>query len=81
MLHVEPEWVVGDRAVAGATTPIGELLPRLRTQGVRAVSPTGVLGDPAGASVEEGAALVADLVRRLVAASRAWDVDAAGRLR
>ena len=71
---------MGDRAVAGATTPIGALLPRLRAEGVRAVSPTGVLGDPAGASAEEGAALLADLVDRLVAAARAWDVDATGRL-
>ena len=28
MLHVEPEGVLGERAVAGETTPIGELLPR-----------------------------------------------------
>ena len=44
------------------------------------MSPTGVLGDPAGASAEEGAALLADIVDRLVAAARAWDVDASGRL-
>ena len=81
MLHVEPEWVVGDRAVLGVTTSIGELLPRLRDEGVRAVSPTGVLGDPTGASAEEGAALLSTLVHRLVAAVHAWDVDAGGRLR
>jgi mycofactocin precursor peptide peptidase len=80
MLHVEPEGVVGDRAVSGVTAPIGELLPRLRAEGVRAVSPTGVLGDPSGASAEEGAALLGGLVGRLVAAARAWDVDASGRL-
>ena len=80
MLHVEPEGVVEERAVPGVTTPIGELLPRLRAEGVRAVSPTGVLGDPSGASADEGAALLAGLVARLVAAARAWDVDATGRL-
>jgi mycofactocin precursor peptide peptidase len=80
MLHVEPEGVVGDQAVSGVTAPIGELLPRLRAEGVRAVSPTGVLGDPSGASAEEGAALLGGLVGRLVAAARAWDVDASGRL-
>jgi mycofactocin precursor peptide peptidase len=80
MLHVEPEWVVGGRAVPGVTTPIGELLPRLRDEGVRAVSPTGVLGDPTGASAEEGAALLSALAHRLVAAVRAWDVDATGRV-
>jgi mycofactocin system creatininase family protein len=80
MLHVEPEGVLADRAVAGETAPIGELLPRLRAGGVRSVSPTGVLGDPAGASADEGAALLADLAGRLVSAARAWDVDGAGRL-
>jgi mycofactocin system creatininase family protein len=80
MLHVEPEAVLADRAVAGETAPIGELLPRLRAGGVRSVSPTGVLGDPAGASADEGAALLADLAGRLVSAARAWDVDGAGRL-
>jgi mycofactocin precursor peptide peptidase len=81
MLHVEPEGVLGQRAAAGDTTPIADLLPRLRADGVRAVSPTGVLGDPGGATAEEGAALLADLARRLVTAVAAWDVDAAGRLR
>jgi mycofactocin system creatininase family protein len=80
MLHVEPEWVAGERAAPGVTTPIGDLLPRLRAEGVRAVSPTGVLGNPAGASAEEGAALLADMVHRLVTAARVWDVDASGRL-
>jgi mycofactocin system creatininase family protein len=81
MLHVEPEGVLGERAVAGETRPIGELLPRLRHEGVRSVSPTGVLGDPAGASAAEGAELLAGLVDRLVAAATTWDVDRTGRLR
>jgi creatinine amidohydrolase len=72
--------VVGDRTVPGVTSPIGDLLPRLRAEGVRAVSPTGVLGDPSGASAEEGAALLDGLVGRLVAAARAWDVDGSGRV-
>lgn len=81
MLHVEPEGVLGERAVAGETAPLAQLLPRLRAEGVRGVSPTGVLGDPAGASAEEGAALLTALTDRLVAATRAWTVDAGGRLR
>jgi creatinine amidohydrolase len=80
MLHVEPAGVQGERAVAGETTPIGRLLPRLRREGVRPVSPTGVLGDPAGASAEEGAALLAGLTARLVAAVGAWRIDGSGRL-
>jgi creatinine amidohydrolase len=48
---------------------------------VRAVSPTGVLGDPAGASAEEGETLLGGLVDRLLSAVAGWDVDATGRLR
>jgi len=80
MLHVEPGGVRAELAEAGETAPIGELLPRLRAEGVRAVSPLGVLGDPAGASAAEGAQLVTGLVDRLVAAAGGWDADAAGRL-
>ncbi|MTA78678.1 MAG: mycofactocin biosynthesis peptidyl-dipeptidase MftE, partial [Actinobacteria bacterium] len=47
-------------------------LPAMRTGGVRAVSPNGVLGDPTGASADEGAELfamlVADLTGRLAGA-------------
>jgi mycofactocin precursor peptide peptidase len=81
VLHVEPLAVLADRAVAGDATPIAQLLPRLRAEGVRAVSPTGVLGDPAGASAEEGGELLADLAGRLAGAVTAWEVDAGGRLR
>jgi creatinine amidohydrolase len=42
-------------------------MPRLRAGGVRAVSPNGVLGDPAGASAGEGRALLAAAVADLVA--------------
>jgi mycofactocin precursor peptide peptidase len=80
MLHVEPERVVRHRALAGTTEPIATLLPRLRAEGVRGVSPTGVLGDPAGATPEEGAALLAAIGTRLLAAAKAWRVTDDGRL-
>jgi creatinine amidohydrolase len=80
MLHVEPGGVRQALAEAGETAPIGELLPRLRAEGVRGVSPNGVLGDPAGASAAEGEALLAGLVARLVAAVAGWRVDGTGRL-
>jgi creatinine amidohydrolase len=66
--------------VAGETAPVAAILPRLRAEGVRAVSPTGVLGDPAGASAAEGAELLAAITRRLVAGVAQWRVDPAGRL-
>jgi creatinine amidohydrolase/Fe(II)-dependent formamide hydrolase-like protein len=50
---VQPAWAPGN------TVPLVELMPRLRTEGVRAVSPHGVLGDPTGASAKEGHALLA----------------------
>ncbi len=64
LLHLAPEHVRLDRAVAGASEPIGELLPRLRAGGVAAVSRSGVLGDPAGATAEEGARLLGEMIAR-----------------
>jgi mycofactocin system creatininase family protein len=61
-----------DRAEAGATEPIGELMPGLRSGGVRSVSPNGVLGDPAGASAEDGRAILGALVRDLIATVTEW---------
>lgn len=80
MLHVEPDGVHRDRAVAGETASLAAILPRLRAEGVFGVSPTGVLGDPAGASAEEGAELLQALAEGLVAAAQEWRVDPAGRL-
>jgi mycofactocin precursor peptide peptidase len=65
--------VRAELAEAGNDSPLGELIDALRAGGVRAVSPNGVLGDPAGASADEGRALldaaIADLCSLL--ASRA----------
>jgi creatinine amidohydrolase len=54
MLALRPSAVRLDRLEAGNTTPLPDLIGPLREGGVRAVSPTGVLGDPAGATAEEG---------------------------
>jgi creatinine amidohydrolase len=62
MLALAPSEVLLDRAAAGDTRPIAELLPELRAHGVRKVSPSGVLGDPAGASAGEGTRLLDQLV-------------------
>ena len=68
LLALRPEAVRLDRATAGDTRPLAELLPALRTGGVAAVSANGVLGDPAGATAEEGHALLDQLTDQLVAA-------------
>ena len=73
MLALRPGLVRRRRAAAGDTRPLGELLPTLRAGGVAAVSPNGVLGDPAGATAAEGERLLAALLDDLVAAVAAWD--------
>lgn len=62
MAHLRAPAIRFDRFEPGATDPITALLPRLRTGGVRAVSPNGVLGDPRGASAEAGEHLLATVV-------------------
>jgi mycofactocin system creatininase family protein len=65
MLAIGPEAVRRHLAAAGCTDPLHEILPRLRVEGVRPVASNGVLGDPEGASAEEGAALLAALASDL----------------
>lgn len=72
LLALDPDLVRTDRAEPGAVETLAELMPRLREGGVAAVAPNGVLGDPTGASVEEGRTLVVTLVADLVAAVYAW---------
>nr|WP_261553811.1 mycofactocin biosynthesis peptidyl-dipeptidase MftE [Frankia tisae] len=66
LLHLAPDLVRLDLAAAGPSPSLDELV----AQGVAALSPTGVLGDPAGASAAEGARLldayVDDAVKRLL---------------
>jgi creatinine amidohydrolase len=68
LLAIDPTSVRLDLAEPGRTEPIAMLLPVLRAEGVRPVSSNGVLGDPTGATVEEGRLLLDDLVRDLTAA-------------
>lgn len=80
MLHLTPGEVRLDAAAAGNTLPVGELMPLLIRGGVRAVAPNGVLGDPAGASAAEGAALLDALVARTARRVRKFATDDRGRL-
>ncbi len=79
MLAIAPERVQLGRAEAGDGRPPAVLMPLLRTEGVRAVSANGVLGDPAGASVEEGRVLLSGAVDRLVTAVGELRRSASGR--
>ena len=66
MLAIAPERVRIHEAEAGNTAALIELLPQMQAGGVRGVSPNGVLGDPRGASADEGEAILADLAASLV---------------
>jgi mycofactocin system creatininase family protein len=68
MLALTPEAVRLDVAERGDVRPLASILPLLRERGVRAVSPNGVLGDPAGASAAEGERLLTRLADSLIAA-------------
>lgn len=69
LLHLCPDIVRSDRLAAGNTESLAALMPRLRSGGVAAVSPSGVLGDPTTATPAEGerifTAMVAECVRRV----------------
>lgn len=71
-LAMYPDRVLLDQMTAGNVTPVRELLPQLRAGGVLAVSPNGVLGDPTGATADEGERLLTRLTDDLEAKVRAW---------
>ena len=54
ILHLAPELVDMPRAVAGDTTPVEHLMPRLVEVGIAGVSRSGVLGDPRKATAALG---------------------------
>lgn len=68
LLHLAPHLVRPAAATRGPTPT----LPDLVRHGVRSLSPSGVLGDPAGASAEEGAVLLAALAADAIRAIESW---------
>lgn len=68
LLAIDPGLVRLERAVPGVDTDIATL----RDRGVAAVSPSGVLGDPSGASGREGERFIASFVDDLVNDIEAW---------
>jgi len=62
VLAIRPDLVRADAAVAGPSPTLAELVEH----GVRPLSPTGVLGDPGGASADEGSRLLELLAGQLV---------------
>lgn len=80
MLHLRPSDVRLPLPVAGSTAPMRELLPLLETGGVRAVSPSGILGDPRGSTAAEGAVLLDAMISAATARIRAAAPDPRGML-
>jgi mycofactocin precursor peptide peptidase len=72
LLALHPSLVRLDQAVAGNETPLTDLMADLRAGRLRSISPSGVLGDPGGASAEYGRGLVEALTADLRAAVDAW---------
>lgn len=81
MLHRRPSAVRLDRAEPGNTAPLDELWPALAQEGVAAVSPNGVLGDPTGASADEGARCLKAMADDVAALLRGGRADSRGMLR
>jgi len=71
-LALDPHRVRLDSAKAGNTAPLAELTRALRAGGVRSVSPSGVLGDPSGATADEGEQLLRSLSSELLAVVSRW---------
>ena len=72
MLALAPALVRMSRAAAGRPEPVADLIDELRVNGVRAVSPNGILGDPRPATANHGKALLSRLIIDLVAAVDEW---------
>ena len=68
MLALDPSAVRTDRLEPGFVGSLADVVAR----GVAAASPNGVLGDPTGASPEEGGRLLATLTDDLVGAVERW---------
>ncbi|MCC9196873.1 mycofactocin biosynthesis peptidyl-dipeptidase MftE [Arthrobacter sp. zg-Y820] len=67
MLHLVPESVDTGRAVRGNTAALADLMPAMAAGGVAAVSASGILGNPEGASAAEGADLLHGAVASVLA--------------
>lgn len=61
MLAISPGQVRRDRVEPGRSDDLSTLMDALRADGVRAVSPNGILGDPTGATAAEGERLLSVL--------------------
>lgn len=80
LLHISPEHVWLDDCVPGNEAPLHELMPQMRSGGIGAVSPVGVLGNPTTASAAEGARIFDEMVQGCVRRVGAWTPGRGGML-
>ncbi|MGV9800039.1 mycofactocin biosynthesis peptidyl-dipeptidase MftE [Mycobacterium sp. NPDC003449] len=80
LLHISPRDVWVDELMSGNTAPLTELMPRLRSGGVAAVSELGVLGDPTTATATEGERIFAQMVKGCADRIGRWQPDRNGML-
>lgn len=74
MLALDPQRVGPEPPEAGNTDPIDRLISDLVEQGVRELSPNGILGDPRDASADHGRKLLEMAMVDLEATVAAWSV-------
>ena len=72
LLALKPDSVRMADAVPGDPRPLPEIWQLLRDGGVRAVSESGILGDPTGARADEGHLLLDALAGTLIGQVDAW---------
>ena len=65
MLAIAPHLVDMSRAVAGNTNSLSEIMDDIRASGIKGVSESGVLGDPRGATGDEGKQLLTEMIADL----------------
>jgi creatinine amidohydrolase/Fe(II)-dependent formamide hydrolase-like protein len=81
LLHLSPDLVHMSLAETGNLSPIADLMPGMRSGGMVAVSQNGVLGNPVGATAEDGAYIFGELVGRVTDGLARWEPGPDGRLR
>lgn len=80
LLHLWPEAVRIGECRPGNTEPLVDLMPRMRSGGVMAVSEVGVLGDPTTASRTAGEQLFEEMVAGCTRRLLRWEPRADGML-
>jgi mycofactocin system creatininase family protein len=80
LLYLSPSDVLVEQFRPGNSAPLAELMPRMRSGGVAAVSEVGVLGDPTTATPAAGMRMFEEMVGGCVDRVTRWSPNADGML-